>query len=386
MAEFYDAQLGSLSHTLFNTALVAYLVSMVGYFFRMAYTRVAADGSSVSTTVGRRIGQAATALALAGAAVHLASIVLRGVAADRVPWANMYEYSSALALLAVLVGLVVLQRRLGLGHLMGFVLALSIVTMAIGLMLYTDPGPVVPSLQSYWIQIHVTAAMVASSIFMVAFAATALYLVKDTAERRVAARSGSVYGGSTVGAASVTSEADGQPDDRLDGDADEARYASPLAQRQVLSPVLFPLVPFAVVLAFVLVVWRAPVAALLAASVAALVGILTWYAVPHLPPAATLDTVAYRTVAFGFPIWTFAVIAGAIWAEEAWGRFWGWDPKETGSFFTWVLYAGYLHARATHGWRGRRAAWIGVLAFVALMVTYYAVNLFVVGLHSYAGV
>ena len=386
MAEFYDAQLGSVSHTLFNTALVAYLLGMVGYFFRMAYTQVASDGSSTSTALGRRIGLVATALTVTGAGVHAVSIVTRGLASDRVPWANMYEYSSMLALFAVVVGLVVVQRRLGLGHLMGFVLALSIVTMAIALMLHTEPGPVVPSLQSYWIQIHVTAAMVASSIFMVAFAATSLYLVKDTAERRVAARSGAGYGGSTVGAASVTPPDTGQPEDRLDGDEDQARYASPLAQREVLSPVLFPVVPFGVVFVFVMIVWRAPIAALLAASVAALIGILTWYAVPHLPPAATLDTLAYRTVAFGFPIWTFAVIAGAIWAEEAWGRFWGWDPKETGSFFTWVLYAGYLHARATHGWRGRRAAWIGVLAFVALMVTYYAVNLFVVGLHSYAGV
>jgi ABC-type transport system involved in cytochrome c biogenesis permease subunit len=80
------------------------------------------------------------------------------------------------------------------------------------------------------------------------------------------------------------------------------------------------------------------------------------------------------------------VIAGAIWAQEAWGRYWGWDPKETGAFFTWVLYAGYLHARSTRGWRGRKAAWVGVVAFLALAVTFYAVNLFVVGLHSYAGV
>jgi cytochrome c-type biogenesis protein CcsB len=108
--------------------------------------------------------------------------------------------------------------------------------------------------------------------------------------------------------------------------------------------------------------------------------------VPYLPPAARLDNLAYRVIAFGFPVWTFAVIAGAIWAEEAWGRYWGWDPKETGSFFTWVLYASYLHARSTHGWRGRRAAWIAIIAFVALMVTYYAVNLWIVGLHSYAGV
>src|SRR5262249_196984 len=77
----------------------------------------------------------------------------------------------------------------------------------------------------------------------------------------------------------------------------------------------------------------------------------------RLPPADALDRLSYRTVIFAFPIWTFAVIAGAIWADQAWGRYWGWDPKETWAFITWVVYAGYLHARATAGWRGRKAAY-----------------------------
>jgi cytochrome c-type biogenesis protein CcsB len=105
-----------------------------------------------------------------------------------------------------------------------------------------------------------------------------------------------------------------------------------------------------------------------------------------LPSAATLDRMAYRTIAFAFPIWTFAVIAGAIWAQNAWGRYWGWDPKETWSFITWVVYAGYLHARATAGWKGRKAAMIALVGFGSLLVTYYVVNLWIVGLHSYAGV
>ena len=103
-----------------------------------------------------------------------------------------------------------------------------------------------------------------------------------------------------------------------------------------------------------------------------------------LPAAPVLDRVSYAVIAFAFPIWTFAIIAGAIWAEAAWGRYWGWDPKETWSFITWVLYAGYLHARATAGWKGTRAAWIGVAAAVALVIDYYVVNIFVVGFHSYA--
>ncbi|MCA1832595.1 MAG: cytochrome c biogenesis protein CcsA, partial [Actinobacteria bacterium] len=106
----------------------------------------------------------------------------------------------------------------------------------------------------------------------------------------------------------------------------------------------------------------------------------------RMPPAATFDRLAYRTVTFAFPIWTFAVIAGALWANKAWGRYWGWDPKETWSFITWTIFAGYLHARATAGWRGRKAAAVNIVGFVSLMVTYYVVNLWIVGLHSYAGV
>ena len=99
-----------------------------------------------------------------------------------------------------------------------------------------------------------------------------------------------------------------------------------------------------------------------------------------------LDALAYRTIAFVFPVWTFAVIAGAIWAENAWGRYWGWDPKETWAFITWVIYAGYLHARSTAGWKGRKAAIIGLIGFTSFIINFFGVNLFATGLHSYSGV
>lgn len=106
----------------------------------------------------------------------------------------------------------------------------------------------------------------------------------------------------------------------------------------------------------------------------------------RLPDAQSLDRLAYRTTVFGFPIFGFGVIFGAIWAEEAWGRFWAWDPKETVSFVAWVIYAAYLHARSTAGWRDKRAAWINVAGFVAMVFNLFFVNLVTVGLHSYAGV
>ena len=104
-----------------------------------------------------------------------------------------------------------------------------------------------------------------------------------------------------------------------------------------------------------------------------------------LPSSATLDRLAARTVTFAFPIWTFAVIAGAIWAEAAWGRYWGWDPKETWAFISWVVYAGYLHARATAGWKGNRAAYLNLLAASTMLFNFVIVNTVVSGLHSYSG-
>ncbi|MFJ7066357.1 c-type cytochrome biogenesis protein CcsB [Streptomyces sp. NPDC101115] len=106
----------------------------------------------------------------------------------------------------------------------------------------------------------------------------------------------------------------------------------------------------------------------------------------RLPAAASLDKFSYRVNAAVFPLWTFTIIAGAIWAGDAWGRYWGWDAKEVWSFITWVGYAAYLHARATAGWKGRKAAYIALIAFGCFLFNYYGVNIFVSSKHSYAGV
>ena len=105
----------------------------------------------------------------------------------------------------------------------------------------------------------------------------------------------------------------------------------------------------------------------------------------RLPSLEVLDQLSYRLVAFVFPLWTFSVIAGAIWAESAWGRYWGWDPKETWAFITWVAYAAYLHARVTVGWRGRKAAWLCLFAGSTFLFNYVYVNIWGTGKHTYSG-
>jgi cytochrome c-type biogenesis protein CcsB len=238
-----------------------------------------------------RMGLAVTVLAVG---LHGASLVLRGLATSRVPWGNMYEYLSAVCLAAVVTWLLVQQRH-PVRRLAPYVLLPTVVLLFLaGTALYAEAAPLIPALRSYWIVIHVSAAVIASGVFLVSGVASLLYLLRTSP--------------------------------RMSGGP---------------SP---------------------------------------------LPAADVLDRLAYRTTVFAFPLLTFAVVAGAIWAEAAWGRYWGWDPKETCALIAWVVYAAYLHARATAGWRGRGAAWINVAGFAVTLFNLFFVNIVVAGLHSYAGV
>ncbi|GAA0333826.1 c-type cytochrome biogenesis protein CcsB [Actinoallomurus spadix] len=317
-----DPHLAHLSNQLMLGAVLLYVVAMVGYAADISFgrRRVAAVPEEAKVLVGaggpeavedaqetetetedederRRVdwGRFAILLNVLAWGVHGAEIVTRGMAADRVPWGNMYEFVSAITFAAVTVYLVMLWRYktnwLGPFLMVAVVIALGIATI----WLYDDPGPLRPALHSYWIAIHVTAAVTATGTFTVAGVSTILYLLRA---RRTAPKPG---------------------------------------------------------------------------------GLLE-----RVPDAETLDRLAHRTMMFGFPIWTFAIIAGAIWADSAWGRYWGWDPKETWSFITWVVYAGYLHARATAGWRGRKAAIISLIAFACLLFNFFGINYLVSGMHSYA--
>jgi len=106
--------------------------------------------------------------------------------------------------------------------------------------------------------------------------------------------------------------------------------------------------------------------------------------ISRFPSLETLDELAYKVVGFAFPLLSLCIITGAIWANYAWGTYWSWDPKETWSLITWIIYAGYLHARLMYGWKGKRAAWMAIFGFVAVLFTFFGVNYLLAGLHSYA--
>ena len=251
-----------------------------------------------------KLGRIGVALTVLGCGLHLLGLVARGLGSDpvRVPWGNMYEFTLA-GTFGVSVTYLLLLRRHHLRW-MGVLVTgfLVVVLMLDQLVLYEDAGPLVPALHSYWLVIHVLAAVVASGAFAVGALALVLFLVKDRAERRGTVR-----------------------------------------PRGYLS---------------------------------------------RLPSVEALERVGYRLNAFGFPIWTFAaLVAGPIWAEYAWGSYWNWDPKEVWAFITWVIYAAYLHARATAGWRGKAAAAIALVGFASLLFNFVGINFFFGGgsMHSYAG-
>jgi cytochrome c-type biogenesis protein CcsB len=270
------------------------------------------DKPSVSTSLsddgdlgeGRRAGNIGMSLTWLGTILLGAAILFRGLSAGRVPMGNMYEFSLA-AGFAVSLTYCLMSISRDLRWLGVFITVPVLLDLGLALtVLYAESSQLVPALNSYWLAIHVSAAVVCFGAFTIGAALSGLYLVAQSAEDRVAA-------------------------------GKEPGRSAAIAER--------------------------------------------------IPSADRLDLMSYRIHAFMFPIWTFAVIAGAIWAEAAWGRYWGWDPKETWAFITWVIYAAYLHARATAGWRGKKAAYVAIAGYATILFNYFVVNIFVQGLHSYSG-
>ncbi|GAA5153082.1 c-type cytochrome biogenesis protein CcsB [Microbacterium pseudoresistens] len=334
--------LDSLSVLLIWTAIAIYAAAFVAYVFDLARrSQVATDArygeQAAPTLVGAAVGavgsgaparqDASASVAGAGAGAgagtkprfvmarigmsltvlgflfHLGGEVLRGVAAGRVPWSNMYEFAMTGTLLIIAVYIAV-NVRLDLKYLGTFILGLVVVLLGgAATNFYVVVVPLADPLKSVWLVIHVFVATLGTAFFALAFSLSVLQLLQHRRERFV------VAGAEKKGLRFLTT----------------------------------------------------------------------------LPSSVRLESLAYRFATVGFILWTFTLIAGSIWAQDAWGRYWGFDTKETWTFIIWVLYAGYIHARATRGWRGTRSAWLSIVGFAAVLFNFTIVNLFFKGLHVYSG-
>ncbi len=256
---------------------------------------------AASTGSGRaeRLGRIGISLTVLATLLLGLAVLTRGMAAERAPWGNMYEFAVTGSFLAGTGWLLLHRRYPALRVTALWLVGILLTTLGLAVvLLYVPAGPLLPALRSYWLVIHVLAAMISAAVFTVAMATSALQIVRDRAEQRGVADRGYVR---------------------------------------------------------------------------------------TMPSAARLDALAYRVTAFGFPVWTFAIVAGAIWAGQSWGRAWGWDPKEVWSLVTWLAYAAYLHARTTAGWQGRKASLLALVAYATLLFNFFGVNVFFVGEHSYGG-
>jgi cytochrome c-type biogenesis protein CcsB len=250
--------------------------------------------------IAERLGVSFTILAFA---LHVGAVVFRGVAAGRVPWANMYEFSMTASAIAVGIFLLALLR-VDLRFLGTVITGLVLILLGISTFAYrVAVSPLPPALQDYWLLIHVTVAMLATAFYVLGGGLAFTQLVQSRRERLV----------------------------DLGGTGGRLRLLQ------------------------------------------------------TFPTSGRLENLTYRVNIIGFILWTFTLIAGAIWAEHAWGRFWGWDTKEVWTFIVWVIYAGYIHARATRGWRGTRSSWLALVGFAAVLFNFGVVNVWFHGLHSYSG-
>jgi cytochrome c-type biogenesis protein CcsB len=255
---------------------------------------VPADGAAPKARkpVSARLGMIFTIMAWV---LHVSGTVLRGVAAGRVPWANMFEFT--LTATAIIIGVfLVMQFWQDLQFLGAYVTGFVLVFLGVATTnFYVDVVPLPPSLQSYWLVIHVFVASLGTGFYGLGAGLSITQLVQARRESK------------------------GMP------------------------------------------------------------------IVRGIPTAERLEALAYRLVVVGFVFWTFTLMAGSIWAEHAWGRYWGWDTKEVWTFIIWVIYAGYIHARATRGWRGSRSAALAIIGFAAVLFNFTIVNIYFHGLHSYSG-
>ncbi len=251
-----------------------------------------AAATKVKRSLSARLGMVFTVMAWL---LHVGGTVFRGLAAGRVPWANMFEFT--LTATAIIIGVfLVIQFWQDLQFLGAYVTGFVLVFLGVATInFYVDVIPLPPALQSYWLVIHVFVASLGTGFYGLGAGLSVVQLIQA---RR------------------------------------EARGLGP---------------------------------------------------VRAVPTAEKLEALAYRLIVVGFVFWTFTLIAGSIWAEHAWGRYWGWDTKEVWTFIVWVIFAGYIHARATRGWRGSRSATLAIIGFSAVLFNFTIVNLYFHGLHSYSG-
>ncbi len=323
----------------FRLAMYAYVVATLLYVVFLVFKR-------------RPVGLAASGVTAAGFLLHTAALGIRWKEsydqlgdAGHIPLSNMYESMVFFAWSIILIYLFMewKYKSRAMGVVVAPMAALGIGAVSLSPYFSDEIEPLVPALQSNWLTIHVATSFFGYAAFAVSFAVSVIYLLLTT--------------------------------DRL-------REASWWVARLSL-PV--------VVVAVSLAAGSLETKAVIIVAAAMIFMVMLWLGGPRkaqisglFPNHKVLDDLNYRAIMVGFPMLTLGIITGAAWANYAWGTYWSWDPKETWSLITWFMYAAFLHARFTAGWRGKKAAVMAIVGFGFVIFTYFGVNYLLSGLHSYA--
>jgi len=321
----------SIDQVLLVVGIAAYVTGafvLLGYFlFRNPWLR----------TIG-------LPLAIVGAVSQFAELGTRWWMTGVWPLTNLYGSLSLFSAVAVAI-FVIFALRYDLAFAGGPVLALAAIALGYATTWNEGYMPAVPALQSYWIKIHVPIVIAAYASFMVAFCVSLIYVIKAAVERRYQ-RGGRVASGLAAGAGAGGAGLTMSAYATAPGTITRASDTPALSQAAAAGD------PFAL--------WMA-----------------------GLPSLARLDVMQYRIIAVGLPLLSLGIITGAMWAKEAWGAYWQWDPKETAALVSWIVYAAYMHLHTRPEWRGTRTAWVSVLGFATIVFCYLGVNIWISGLHSY---
>lgn len=390
------------SANLLFTAFILYLVATL--FFGGAIKQKKGLNDPKKLNLWAKVGIWITII---GFISQLGYFILRWIAAGHAPVSNLFEFTTffGMALVGAFIVIYFVYKLPVLGL---FTLPVAILMIAYASMFPRDITPLIPSLQSYWLHIHVTTAAMGQAILAISFAAAIIYLVKvvdqTNASKRTFWLEFLLYGIiSTIGFVIVSTtfaaldyQASYTWVDKNDNPA-EITYELPsivgphegkLQTKGAFEPLIdIPAIINAKKLNTVL--WSLGAGIVLYSLLRLILRKRISASLQPLVKNINLDLVdeiGYRSVLIGFPVFTLgALIFAMIWAQIAWTRFWGWDPKEVWALITWLFYAAFLHLRLSKGWHGEKSAWLAVIGFVIIMFNLVAVNLVIAGLHSYAG-
>jgi cytochrome c-type biogenesis protein CcsB len=391
----------NLSSNLLYVAFVLYLVATL--FFGGAIKDKRGNQGKKTLNKWSTVGIIITII---GFVTQLGYFITRWIAAGHAPVSNLFEFTTffGMALVGAFIVIFFIYKTPLLGL---FTLPIAILIIAYASMFPRDISPLIPALQSDWLHIHVTAAAVGEAILAISFAAGLIYLIKYIDQSKKSKRTFwlemiMVSLLCTVGFITVTTtfsfmdyKANFNWTDKNDVTA-QFEYTMPALvgphEGELLTEGKFePLVSVpAIINAKKLntVIWSIAAGLVLYGLMRVIfrkrIGALLKPLVKNIN-LDLVDEISYRSVLIGFPVFTLgALIFAMIWAQIAWTRFWGWDPKEVWALITWLFYAVFLHLRLSKGWHGEKSAWLAVIGFVIIMFNLVAVNLVIAGLHSYA--